>query len=222
MAFSECTMVQSYCNICINQLISLLYTTFTCNFIKFIILLVCARARGGKERRGRKKYIYNIQRLFLNKSIAAYFFFHVHQPLLIRGSVQFAPLTKLQLRDATASRDIENGEWQGKNDRGRIWVRGNADICQEIDNSNKLVAKHSNRLPNGTIVHSNPRLRTKHRISPRCNGCTCVRESDASTSDTMHIACSLVFSAPANWLQTDLLDEILFQLLFIKSCRRSC
>lgn len=29
---------------------------------------------------------------------------------------------------------------------------GNADICQEIDNSNKLVAKRSNSLPNGTIL----------------------------------------------------------------------
>jgi len=50
--------------------------------------------------------------------------------------------------------------------RENAWVCGNVDICQEIDNSNKLVAKHSNRLPNGTIVHSNPRLRTKHRTSP--------------------------------------------------------
>jgi len=43
---------------------------------------------------------------------------------------------------------------RGERERG---LRGNADICQEIDNSNKLVAKHSNRLPNGTIAHSNPR-----------------------------------------------------------------
>lgn len=71
----------------------------------------------------------------------------------------------LQLRNATAGA-TQRMAGGGERQRENMWVRGNADICQEIDNSNKLVAKHSNRLPNGTSVHSNPRLRTKHRIFP--------------------------------------------------------
>lgn len=35
--------------------------------------------------------------------------------------------------------------------RGRDIEHGDADICQEIGNSNKLVAKRSNSLPNGTV-----------------------------------------------------------------------
>jgi len=99
--------------------------------------------------------------------------------------------------------------------RENMWVCGNADICQEIDNSNKLVAKHSNRLPNGTIVHSNPRLRTKHRISPRCNGCTCVCGCDVR-------AIQCVYYLLAGILRTDgelITDRfaILFRLLIVKS-----
>lgn len=60
---------------------------------------------------------------------------------------------------------------------------GNADICQEIDNSNKLVAKRSNSLPNGTILPLLPAANRKRStvrplFSTPCwhvRGCTCTR-----------------------------------------------
>lgn len=100
--------------------------------------------------------------------------------------------------------------------RENMWVCGNADICQEIDNSNKLVAKHSNRLPNGTIVHSNPRLRTKHRISPRCNGCTCVRGCDVRAIQCTYYLLAGILRTDGELLITDRF-AILFRLLIIKS-----
>lgn len=119
-----------------------------------------------------------MQRLFLNKSIATYFFYlSPRTSTIVRKQIQFTSLANLQSYNATAGA-IQRRMAGEERQRENMWVRGNADICQEIDNSNKLVAKHSNRLPNGTIVHSNPRLRIKHRISPRCNGCTRFRGSD--------------------------------------------
>lgn len=90
----------------------------------------------------------------------------------------------------------EGGERRG---RGRTREHGNADICQEIDNSNKLVAKHSNRLPNGTIAHSTPGCEP-NTAYPRRNGCTYVRGNDTSTTDTMRVLLVRVaiLSAPAN------------------------
>lgn len=61
--------------------------------------------------------------------------------------------------------------WEGRRERGKKGQKGkrdmkygygNADICQEIDNSNKLVAKRSNSLPNGTIL---PLLPAANRTS---------------------------------------------------------
>lgn len=66
--------------------------------------------------------------------------------------------------------EVEGG-WEGRRERGKKGQKGkrdmkygygNADICQEIDNSNKLVAKRSNSLPNGTIL---PLLPAANRTS---------------------------------------------------------
>lgn len=54
---------------------------------------------------------------------------------------------------------------------------GNADICQEIDNSNKLVAKRSNSLPNGTILPLLPMANQTicARTDARARARTCVQ-----------------------------------------------
>lgn len=142
-------------------------------------------------------------------------------PILLRGSICIFDKTAIV-------RCYRRCGWEGRRvirgmrrEEGRkTWVRGNTDICQEIDNSNKLVAKHSNRLPNGTIAHSNPRLWAKHRISlPRQNDCTYVRGSDASTTDTIHILLVHLYS-PHRW--TDY-ERICWAILFrpmVESCRQ--
>lgn len=103
--------------------------------------------------------------------------------------------------------------------RERTWVRGNADICQEIDNSNKLVAKHSNRLPNGTIAHSNPPAASQTPHIPSMQRLyTYVRESDASSTDTMRILLVRRYSPHRRTDYGRICWAILFRLV-IKSCR---
>lgn len=98
---------------------------------------------------------------------------------------------RLWVRSRVERRRGEEGEggggWEGRRERGKKGQKGkrdmkygygNADICQEIDNSNKLVAKRSNSLPNGTIL---PLLPAANRTSTYVGslfwmrGCMCTR-----------------------------------------------
>lgn len=66
---------------------------------------------------------------------------------------------------------------KGRSKRDMKYEHGNADICQEIDNSNKLVAKRSNSLPNGTILPLLPaanRTMYRHRSTTANAWCVCV------------------------------------------------
>lgn len=99
--------------------------------------------------------------LVVNKNILFFSIFRVST----RASFVRTFRTIAIVRRYSRYMDAENKEYSWGRTEGERGLCGNADICQEIDNSNKLIAKHSNRLPNGTIAHSNPRHRAKHRIS---------------------------------------------------------
>lgn len=157
----------------------------------------------GEGRRERSnKSVRNAEAILKRKSAAAHFSPFQCNTGIIGFRLHLS--TNLQLRNATAGATQRMAGGENDGERENMWARGNADICQEIDNSNKLVAKHSNRLPNGTSVHSTPRLRTKHRIFPLpppssparagATACTRVRGSDGRARERYNarITCSPV------------------------------